>query len=201
MMKIVKEDPPPITKYVPDLPPALVAAVMKALNKEPARRFPHAGDFGAELRLLRLSAERGSETVAGRPRGPRADDVHPVDAGGGRRGCAAPAAARCDTGDPAAHASLTPSHRHGRDADTIIVKAGKLSTWLAVAGLGLAAVAVAIALTGRGRRNGGVRPQPSTASATPRPAHGDPGARRGASRARVGGACQARVGSRGRARH
>ena len=65
MMKIVNEEAQPIGKFVQDLPQALVAAVMRALNKEPSRRFPHAGDFGAELRLLRLAVERGSETLAG----------------------------------------------------------------------------------------------------------------------------------------
>ena len=62
MMKIVSEDPQPLSKFCPDLPPALIAAVMKALQREAPRRFPHAGDFAAELKLVRLSAERGRET-------------------------------------------------------------------------------------------------------------------------------------------
>ena len=64
MMKIVSEDPQPLAKFCPDLPPALIAAVMKALQREAPRRFPHAGDFAAELKLVRLSAERGAETQA-----------------------------------------------------------------------------------------------------------------------------------------
>ena len=64
MMKIVSEDPQPLSKFCPDLPPALIAAVMKALQREAPRRFPHAGDFAAELKLVRLSAERGAETQA-----------------------------------------------------------------------------------------------------------------------------------------
>ena len=64
MMKIVSEDPQPLAKFCPDLPPALIAAVMKALQREPPRRFPHAGDFAAELKLVRLAAERGAETQA-----------------------------------------------------------------------------------------------------------------------------------------
>jgi eukaryotic-like serine/threonine-protein kinase len=47
MMKIVKEDPVPIRTYAPDLPSTLVTAVNKALEKDPDRRFMHAGDFGA----------------------------------------------------------------------------------------------------------------------------------------------------------
>ena len=69
MMKIVNEEPQPITKFVSDLPPALVAAVMKALNREPARRFPHAGDFGAELRLLRLCRRARNGNRCRRSRG------------------------------------------------------------------------------------------------------------------------------------
>src|SRR5438045_8781419 len=63
MMKIVKEDPVPIRTHAPDLPAALVNAVNKALQKDPDRRFMHAGDFGAELRLVRLSLERTTETI------------------------------------------------------------------------------------------------------------------------------------------
>jgi hypothetical protein len=148
MMKIVNEEPQPITKFVSDLPPALVAAVMKALNREPARRFPHAGDFGAELRLLRLAAERGTETVAA-DREDLAQTMFIPSTPAAGAAAAQAGAAVATPADPAAHASLTPSTGTG-GTNTIIVKSGKLSTWLAVAGLGLAAVAVAIALTGRG---------------------------------------------------
>ena len=83
MMKIVSEDPQPLSKFCPDLPPALIAAVMKALQREPPRRFPHAGDFAAELKLVRLAAERGAETQADRVAGPGADHLHSADAGTG----------------------------------------------------------------------------------------------------------------------
>jgi serine/threonine protein kinase len=63
MMKIVKEDPPPIRNFAPDIPMSLVNAVNKALQKDAGRRFMHAGDFGAELRLIRLALERTSETL------------------------------------------------------------------------------------------------------------------------------------------
>ncbi len=185
MMKIVNEDPQPITKFVSDLPPALVAAVMKALNREPARRFPHAGDFGAELRLLRLSAERVSETVAGDREDLAQTMFIPSTPAAGAAASQAGAAVATPA-DPAAHASLTPSTGTG-GTNTIIVKGGKLSTWLAVAGLGLAAVAVAIALTGRG---GGPTTSTSTTSTASggSPAAGtpaSPGASSPASAARV----------------
>ena len=63
MMRIIKEDPPPIRNFAPDIPVSLVNAVNKALQKDPDKRFMHAGDFGAELRLIRLALERTSETM------------------------------------------------------------------------------------------------------------------------------------------
>ena len=63
MMKIIKEDPPPIRNFAPDIPVSLVNAVHKALQKDADKRFMHAGDFGAELRLIRLALERTSETL------------------------------------------------------------------------------------------------------------------------------------------
>lgn len=44
------EAPPPLEAERPDLPPALVAAVMKALEKDRARRHPTAAAFAAALR-------------------------------------------------------------------------------------------------------------------------------------------------------
>jgi len=148
MMKIVNEDATPITKYVSDLPPALAAAVMKALHKEPARRFPHAGDFGAELRLLRLTAERGSETVLAEREDLAQTMFIPSAADAAVKPPTAPPAAT----DPAAQAMMTPAGPV-TGAQTVVFKASKVPTWLAIAGLGLAAVAVAIALTGRSGSN------------------------------------------------
>jgi eukaryotic-like serine/threonine-protein kinase len=186
MMKIVNEDAQPITKFVSDLPPALVAAVMKALNREPARRFPHAGDFGAELRLLRLSAERGSETLVAADREDLAQTMFIPATPAGAVAAAQTGTAVAAPADPAAHAQLSPST--GTVApSTIIVKGGKLSTWLAVAGLGLAAVAVAIALTGRGGGGTTTTAAPSASTA------GDPAAGTGGTPAGSGAAAAARV--------
>jgi eukaryotic-like serine/threonine-protein kinase len=67
MMKIVHEEPTPLMQFSPNLPPQLLAAVTRALQKDPDRRFVHAGDFGAELRLVRLALERASGTAAESP--------------------------------------------------------------------------------------------------------------------------------------
>jgi serine/threonine-protein kinase len=49
-LKRLNEDAPPPTRYRPDLPAGLVAVVMRALERDPARRFPDAGSFAEALR-------------------------------------------------------------------------------------------------------------------------------------------------------
>jgi hypothetical protein len=55
MMKILSAPPRPITEVAPDLPPPLVAAVERALQKSPDQRYARADDFASELRLIRQS--------------------------------------------------------------------------------------------------------------------------------------------------
>ena len=148
MMKIINEDPQPLTKFCPDLPPALVAAVMKALSKEAAHRFPHAGDFGAELKLLRLSAERGSDTlVSESPDLAQTIFIPPTMAGsspGTSPALQGPLAAH----DPAGSAALLADP--GTASRVAVGGGSRLSTWLTIAAVAIAAVALAVALTGRG---------------------------------------------------
>lgn len=47
--QIVSDPVPPPTALVPDLPPSLVATVMKALHKDPAKRFQSAGEMREAL--------------------------------------------------------------------------------------------------------------------------------------------------------
>ncbi len=55
ILKILKEDPTPIETLVSDLPPDLVAAVMRALSKDPDQRYATADAFGRELQQIRKS--------------------------------------------------------------------------------------------------------------------------------------------------
>ena len=48
----VAEAPAPITKFKPELPPALAAAIMRCLEKQPRNRFQTAREFGDELESL-----------------------------------------------------------------------------------------------------------------------------------------------------
>ncbi|MGC4083186.1 MAG: protein kinase [Vicinamibacterales bacterium] len=59
ILKILKDDPTPIESFTPGLPPSLVAAVMKALAKNPDDRFPKADAFSRELQLIRRSLPPG----------------------------------------------------------------------------------------------------------------------------------------------
>ena len=65
ILKIMDEAPPPLEVLVPDLPKGLIAAIARALEKNPDKRFAQAGDFGAELRLVRLSLQKGGDTILG----------------------------------------------------------------------------------------------------------------------------------------
>jgi hypothetical protein len=164
MMKIVSEDPQPLQKFCPDLPPSLIAAVMKALQREPARRFAHAGDFAAELKLVRISAERGAETVVTEspdlaqtifiPPTPGTGSAPPVGTG-----------TRAPHGDPAGMASL--SSESGTAQRSIAVGGSRMSTWLMIAAVAIAAVALAVALTGRGGNAGSASPQAGAIGAAP----------------------------------
>jgi len=64
IVKILKDDPTPIETVVQGLPPALIAAVMKALSKDPAERFLSADAFGRELQTIRKSLHPSASKAA-----------------------------------------------------------------------------------------------------------------------------------------
>jgi serine/threonine protein kinase len=67
-MKHMNEPPPDLTEKRPDVPLRLVAAVERALEKDPARRFQSMGEFASELRqcLVDLSAPDEERTFIAR---------------------------------------------------------------------------------------------------------------------------------------
>ena len=162
MMKIVSEDAQPLGRFCPDLPPALVAAVMKALQREPARRYASAGDFAAELKLLRLSAERGADTQASESPDLAQTVFIPPTPGTGSGSAVGPGLA----GDPAGLASMASEPGTSRAPAP---GQGRTSTWLMIAAVAIAAVALAVALTGRGGSAGTAAPA-SAPAAGPAPA-------------------------------
>ena len=63
-MKHINEPPPDLTARRPDVPLRLVAAVERALEKDPSRRFQSMGEFGAELRrCLESNASDADRTL------------------------------------------------------------------------------------------------------------------------------------------
>jgi serine/threonine-protein kinase len=57
IVKILREEPPPLETFAAGLPPRLLAAVRKALAKEPADRFQSAGELGRELQNIRRTLQ------------------------------------------------------------------------------------------------------------------------------------------------
>ncbi len=57
---ILKEQPPPLEKYVPGLPKALLDVVAKALEKDRDKRFQTAEELGRELQLIRKTHQLSS---------------------------------------------------------------------------------------------------------------------------------------------
>ncbi len=53
LARIMDDEPVRVEDLPPDLPKPLVAAVLKALQKDREKRYRHAADFGADLRLVR----------------------------------------------------------------------------------------------------------------------------------------------------
>jgi hypothetical protein len=63
IVKILREDPPPLESFAAGLPPRLVAAVRRALAKEPADRFATAGEFARELQTIRRTLQPAGDEV------------------------------------------------------------------------------------------------------------------------------------------
>jgi eukaryotic-like serine/threonine-protein kinase len=62
--KHLEEPPPPLAERRPDLPPALIALVDRALAKEPAERFADAAAMRAALDAIDLPEDSGSVDLA-----------------------------------------------------------------------------------------------------------------------------------------
>ncbi|HXE80557.1 MAG TPA: serine/threonine-protein kinase [Vicinamibacterales bacterium] len=159
MMKILNEEPPPLRQFAPDVPPALADAVMKALQKDPDKRYLHAGDFGAELRLIRLSLERTTDTAI--EEAPEFAPTMYIPPTPGAQDSPS-AAHRLAAADPAASASLA-----GGTVRTMSESAsgGRFATWIAVAALAVSAVLATIVLMQRS--SSPVAPASTSVSAAP----------------------------------
>ena len=77
-LKRLNEDPPPPSTYRP-VPSSLSAIVMRALQREPADRFPDAGSFAEALRLWQRDPSAAAAALAGMP-AVADDDAEPAQA-------------------------------------------------------------------------------------------------------------------------
>jgi eukaryotic-like serine/threonine-protein kinase len=68
-LKHLSAPPPPLSRFRPDVSPALEAVIMAALAKDPARRWQSAEEFAAALEAARgqLEAGNGQDTAAFMP--------------------------------------------------------------------------------------------------------------------------------------
>ncbi len=64
LARIMDDEPARIQDLPPDLPKPLVAAVLKALQKDREKRYRHAADFGADLRLVRSAVVASTGPIA-----------------------------------------------------------------------------------------------------------------------------------------
>ena len=70
MYRVLKEAPPNPVELNPEIPPALAACVLRALAKEPEKRFPDARAFATALTAGLAPAHETGTVVAPRPRAP-----------------------------------------------------------------------------------------------------------------------------------
>jgi hypothetical protein len=63
VVKLLREDPPSLDEVAPGLPPQLVAAVSRALAKDPADRYATAGELSRELQWIRQALQAADPTT------------------------------------------------------------------------------------------------------------------------------------------
>ncbi len=65
LVKIMDSEPAPLDQIVPDLPRPLIAAINRALQKDPAKRYQRAADLAADLRVIRSNLQTGTPMPSG----------------------------------------------------------------------------------------------------------------------------------------
>ena len=74
LFKVLEEEPEPVERLVPDLPPRFIRLIERALQKDAQRRFQHAGEMRDALRMVREALAAGDLDTTTVPR----DDTDPT---------------------------------------------------------------------------------------------------------------------------
>jgi serine/threonine-protein kinase len=64
LARIMDDEPAPLQDLSPEIPRPLIAALAKALQKDREKRYRHAADFGADLRLVRSAIAASTDAIA-----------------------------------------------------------------------------------------------------------------------------------------
>jgi hypothetical protein len=152
IMKILRDDPPPLAQAVPGLPPQLLATVSRMLAKEPAGRFSTAGELARELQRIRMTLQSSG---AGAMTTPGLDETR----------FASPTELRALQKELAKDAA---------QAEPSAVVPAATRKWMVPVGLGVAALAVVVvAMMMFGRPlQGGTPREPAAAASAPAAAAG-----------------------------
>ena len=151
LFKVLEEQPEPVDRFVPGLPPRFVRLIDRALQKDPVQRFQHAGEMRDSLRLVR-EALAGGDDAGGVHHEDAADTV--LDGSAPTMIDAGPTARSAVEGATALDVTHLPARTRSapRMAPTL---SGRSATHAPRAGspsrgrvLGIAAVVVAVALGG-----------------------------------------------------
>jgi tetratricopeptide (TPR) repeat protein len=75
LFKVLEEQPEPVARFVPDLPPRFVRLIERALQKDPLQRFQHAGEMRHSLRMVREALAAGDLAATVADQGDAAETV------------------------------------------------------------------------------------------------------------------------------
>ena len=147
IMKILRDDPPPLEETVPGLPPQLVAAVMKTLAKNPADRFSTAAELARELQRIRIAIQSSGAGAGAGAMTPGLDETR----------FASPTQLLALQKELAKDAAAKPE-------PSAVIPAPASRNWMAPVALGVAALAVVVVAVMMFAQRGAARETPATAA-------------------------------------
>jgi len=118
--KILAEDPAPVKRVKPDLPPELDRIITKCLEKDRDLRYQHASDIRADLKRLKRDTTSGRARV-GEPFGlPRKGEAFPYSSASAASGVATGLSGRSETGVSTPPLQSASGTQHGSSDSQVI---------------------------------------------------------------------------------